>query len=1648
MSEQFPRQLPNCHLGSRRQDGISKWLRRNNQAKHDKHDAANRPDEPSLSLGPSQPLKTTTSNSTTLSSFNTSLDLSNDSELVSRNRRRANDRRSDPLGLNVLYEPDIAATVDIIFVHGLGGTSQQTWSKNRDPKLFWPKEWLPLEPDISTARVLSFGYNAHFAAAGRNVFNISDFAKELLFGMKFGMDKQSKALGVGQVPIIFVVHSMGGLVVKKAYILGQNDIQYRDIVQATCSILFLATPHRGTNIAEILNRILQTSIFNHSPKQYISELQSNSPTLLEINDQFRHVATDLQIISFFETATTAIGPKKMMVVEKDSATLGYHGEITKPLNADHHDVCKYINQQDSNYESVRDVLRSMVERFQKKVLGTHDIDTKEYIKTMQKILDIKESPEEDLDYFLDRWMEGSCEWILKNKSFQSWTESTLPIPQMLWLRGLPGTGKSIISAFVIRYLRHQNLDSQFYFFRFGNQANTSLSTFLRSLAYQIGCYIPEYGRRLTKIADDGFNFEKAESRMLWQKLFTQSLFKLSLSKPLYWVIDGLDESASPQTLLNLMASVSNSNLPLRILYVSRRNQTLSMAFERLAASIDTRYLSLDDSIEDLQLYVNREIGFMHATQQLKEYVSTTIMSMANGNFLWVHLVMKEIMLCLTEAGIKQVLEELPAELEPLYQRMEATLATQTRASDQSLARIILAWSACSRRPLTLLELSNALQPEYQPVLDLQHTINQVCGEFVHIDTKGNVTMIHQTAREYLTKTPGLRFSISSPEAHYTLFKKCLSFLSSGNARTRVEQVQSQPFFLYAATSWAYHLSLSSAAEDRGSLLLLAKFLRGPSILTWIHCLAVAGQLRILVLASKILTAFLEKRARVDSEQSPITHQLPEKETIELWAIDLVKIVGKFGTHLISYPKSIYKLIPPFCPRNSIIYRQFGLKQGSALRVSGFSSRSWDDNLAKFSVGHDCRGVKIKCLDRYFAILLTDGTVVLYHSMTCEESRRFRHGERVLLMQFNNTGDKLVTYGYRTTKVWSVSSALQLYSVSNPVSTKALAVAFTADDNAILTCSEDRIIRQWSLINPHSGWEEKLGDEEFGSYHHNSPKCVAFNQEGTQVALAYRGFPLSVWGVDYPGIVGRCERPGNVGHDLWTGVDRVGWNPVTGHVIGIYSDGCVFKWHPADNDNQELKTVALEIQCSPDGNLFVTSSSDGTLRIWNFHHFALIYQLSCTSPVTDLAIDPDCRRIYDLRDSFCNVWEPNSLIRLAEADEKGSETSSSIGSSGHMSMASEASADMLEPITALAINPGTSGFCAGNDEGILTLSRSDSSDDILELSRGFLTVHHIEWSGDGSTIATADLSGRVTVQAIDMASSPLRERIIFQTSTTDRVYQILLSFSSEQLLVSTSQCARIWSVSSKNMIATWDLPDSSVRWTNHPNLPNILLCFSCQNVRIFNWNDFEEIKSLKINRSLLDIDSPELELASLQLQSPTWPLGLNEFDCLVDRTFVAPDGSIMLLETSRASDHHRRQKQFMIIKTSELKSEDKTENTITASPLPEEILARIEMPLGFLDSDSIKTFWAFSSRSTRDPANSPSAAVLAFLDKEFWVCTGLLNGVGARMQSGVKRHFLLPRDWLNIESLELAVITKDGTFMCPRNGEVGIVIDGLKDEWVN
>ena len=118
-----------------------------------------------------------------------------------RRKNRTANKLSDPLGLHLLYFPKENPTVDIIFVHGLGGTSRYTWCKDRNLDLFWPLKWLPLEGDIADGRIFTFGYNANFRAPGTSVTNILDFAKGLLWDMRYGTSEDGQEFALGKVSL-------------------------------------------------------------------------------------------------------------------------------------------------------------------------------------------------------------------------------------------------------------------------------------------------------------------------------------------------------------------------------------------------------------------------------------------------------------------------------------------------------------------------------------------------------------------------------------------------------------------------------------------------------------------------------------------------------------------------------------------------------------------------------------------------------------------------------------------------------------------------------------------------------------------------------------------------------------------------------------------------------------------------------------------------------------------------------------------------------------------------------------------------------------------------------------------------------------------------------------------------------------------------------------------------------------------------------------------------------------------------------------------------------------------------------------------------------------------------------------------------------
>ena len=87
----------------------------------------------------------------------------------------------DSLGLTIVADPGAKRNIDLVFIHGLGGLSHTTWSHNGKPEHFWPKEWLPEEKGMETARIMIWGYHApsdSFSAG--TTMNIPRFATDLL----------------------------------------------------------------------------------------------------------------------------------------------------------------------------------------------------------------------------------------------------------------------------------------------------------------------------------------------------------------------------------------------------------------------------------------------------------------------------------------------------------------------------------------------------------------------------------------------------------------------------------------------------------------------------------------------------------------------------------------------------------------------------------------------------------------------------------------------------------------------------------------------------------------------------------------------------------------------------------------------------------------------------------------------------------------------------------------------------------------------------------------------------------------------------------------------------------------------------------------------------------------------------------------------------------------------------------------------------------------------------------------------------------------------------------------------------------------------------------------------------------------------------
>ena len=1459
--------------------------------------------------------------------------------------------------------------------------------------------------------------------------------------MRFSQADNSKNLSIGTLPIIFVVHSMGGLVVKKAYLLGQNDTQYQDMVRSVSAIVFLATPHRGTNLAEILNRVLTVSF--QSPKNFITDLNKNSSALEELNEQFRHVAPRLSIVSFYETLATPVGPTRLQVLEKDSSILGYPKEISKALNADHHDVCKYSDPEDPNYISVRNALRSLVGRLRPKGADVASSQTLEEANLIERLLGVSSEPEEDFNSFRRWWIPGTCDWILREPIIRSWLDESLE-SRVVWFNASPASGKSILATQIINHFRNTNYLCQYYFFKFSDQTKRSPTAMLRSLASQIAKHVPIYRRNLLELSLGGHRLEKADSALIWQRLFESVLFKIETSRPLYWVIDALDEAESPRVLLDLLRTVAASQTKIRILFLSRKTEPLAIAFDRLSGRLPVHLLEKrahDFNSHDIRTLVNEDIKHMRGSEELKEQVVSKIMTRASGNFLWVRLVLEEILSCHTEEAIQETLDEIPSDMNELYQRMEQTIVNSSKKGDVSLARTLFQWTICAQRSLTLKELSEALRPEFPAFLDLERTIRDVCGQFIQVSQAGQVGMVHQTARDYLLQTANDELCIKPKRTHEKLFMKTVSTILDIRLGSKPTQNQHVEHFLYyAATSWTFHLRQSGTASDE-ALDVLIKLFRSPKVLNWIYLLAISGRMEILVKAAKVLSHFVSVTRRINASRNPLLHRLSDLELLDKWIIDLPKVVGKFSKYLLSEPSAIYKLVPPFCPKSSILYQQFHKAGPETVSISGISNTVWDDNLARIALPQGNQAWKIGCAGQHVAVLSSAGVIVIWNSYNFAKVCTLQHLEPVTAICFDSKGNQLVSCGLYNTMLWSIPSGHLISSTTTPADSRAMTIGFNENDTKIIVGSNDKTLRFLHTNDLGAGWHASSLDRlreasEIEGAVANSPMCMALNGDATQLGVSYRGFPLSVWALDEARCIGRCRRvKGSLDRQpnsstSWFAVDRFTWNPVSGHVIGIYRDGCLFKWHPVTDEAQEVQSAADEVAASPDGKLFVTSNSNGTVRVWSFTYFSVIYQLSSSDLVTGLAFSPDGKRFYDLRGSSINAWEPNSLVRFAETEESSSDTASEDHSSTLISQASEAWLEQYEAISSLCIAPIDDWYCVGNEEGAVDLINSRTGE-TTEFARllNFLSITHIAWSDDAEHIAAAVLGGKIVLKRLEpKGHGNIKGAINLKPMPSPKIdlegrgiHQILFSRNSRLLLIVTEDRGQVVGVSDATIRASMKLENARARrWILHPTQDQSLLAFGTDDVKILHWDDLSVQCSLVYHEGRPRFDSRTSFYAGDDQALGLMPLTVNQegtchADSSVNKAMLTQDGEHVLVEIHDSCGQGGMINRVLIFTNSafELNTEGDTATTLTYLYIPPTTMSKVEIALGIL-----------------------AGSRLVYLDQDLWVYTFKL---GARYhEEAPKRHYFIPRDWVSTEGLALCSMMGDGTLLCPKHDQVAVI----------
>ncbi|CAH0516246.1 unnamed protein product [Peronospora belbahrii] len=267
-----------------------------------------------------------------------------------------------------------ARLIDVVFIHGLRGHPFGTWRTDMSKKPgghneIWPDVLLAkdLQSHNLRARLVTLGYEAGMVSwsspwPSLTLEERASVMLSALYAANIGCDRRHP--GAPSRPVVFIAHSMGGLLTKKMLLLARGQRDQPSLADSTTGIIFLAVPHFGSDLANGMRSESIRKLFQTHPA--IEHLVADPDGCLKIlNDKFKLLGIDCLSVGEQSASPVALG-LSAVVVKSDSADPGIGRFYVLP-KSDHMTICKVKSRREPLYQ---DMLQFIVQHATM-VGGTH-----------------------------------------------------------------------------------------------------------------------------------------------------------------------------------------------------------------------------------------------------------------------------------------------------------------------------------------------------------------------------------------------------------------------------------------------------------------------------------------------------------------------------------------------------------------------------------------------------------------------------------------------------------------------------------------------------------------------------------------------------------------------------------------------------------------------------------------------------------------------------------------------------------------------------------------------------------------------------------------------------------------------------------------------------------------------------------------------------------------------------------------------------------------------------------------------------------------------------------------------------------------------------------------------------------------------------